>query len=312
MHSEERESGIVTFLIDEEHAGARADGVLSQLFEEASRSYIQKLIEGGRVSCDGLVLTSKKEKLKAGMVVSICLPPIVPCEAQPQDIPLDVVYEDSDLIVVNKPKGMVVHPAPGSADGTLVNALLYHCGALSAINGVERPGIVHRIDKDTSGLLVCAKSDEAHRGLAAQLADHSCTRSYRGVAYFGFREEKGTVDAPIGRDPSNRLRMAVVSGGRRAVTHWQVQEAFKGFTEIRAKLETGRTHQIRVHMAHIHHPLLGDTVYGPAKQPYKLQGQMLHAEVLGFVHPISGQYMEFHADPPAEYLQTLEKLRNRP
>ena len=305
------EEATVKFLIDEEHAGLRADGVLSQLFEEASRSYVQKLIAGGHVFCDGTPLLSKKEKLKQGSEITIELPPAVPCEAVPQDIPLDIVYEDGDLIVVNKPKGMVVHPAAGNADGTLVNGLLYHCGALSNINGVERPGIVHRIDKDTSGLLVCAKTDAAHRGLAQQMADHACTRQYRGVVFYGMKEESGTVDAPIGRDPSNRLRMAVVPGGRRAVTHWCVSEVFNGFTEIRARLETGRTHQIRVHMASIHHPLLGDTVYGPQKQPYSLQGQMLHAEILGFQHPVTGQYMEFRADPPQEYLQTLEKLRNR-
>ncbi|MCR4724834.1 MAG: RluA family pseudouridine synthase [Clostridia bacterium] len=305
------EEATVKFLIDEEHAGLRADGVLSQLFEEASRSYVQKLIAGGHVFCDGTPLLSKKEKLKQGSEITIELPPAVPCEAVPQNIPLDIVYEDGDLIVVNKPKGMVVHPAAGNADGTLVNGLLYHCGALSNINGVERPGIVHRIDKDTSGLLVCAKTDAAHQGLAQQMADHACTRQYRGVVFYGMKEESGTVDAPIGRDPSNRLRMAVVPGGRRAVTHWRVSEEFNGFTEIRARLETGRTHQIRVHMASIHHPLLGDTVYGPQKQPYSLQGQMLHAEILGFQHPVTGQYMEFRADPPQEYLQTLEKLRNR-
>ena len=305
------EEATVRFLIDEEHAGLRADGVLSQLFEEASRSYVQKLIAGGHVFCDGKPLLSKKEKLKEGSEITIELPPAVPCEAIPQDIPLDIVYEDDDLVVVNKPKGMVVHPAAGNPDGTLVNGLLYHCGALSSINGVERPGIVHRIDKDTSGLLVCAKTDTAHRGLAQQMADHACTRQYRGVVFYGFRETCGTVDAPIGRDPSNRLRMAVVPGGRRAVTHWRVSEEFNGFTEIRARLETGRTHQIRVHMASIHHPLLGDTVYGPQKQPYSLQGQMLHAEILGFQHPVTGQYMEFKADPPQEYLQILEKLRNR-
>ena len=305
------EEATVRFLIDEEHAGLRADGVLSQLFEEASRSYVQKLIAGGHVFCDGKPLLSKKEKLKEGSEITIELPPAVPCEAVPQDIPLDIVYEDEYLIVVNKPKGMVVHPAAGNADGTLVNGLLYHCGALSSINGVERPGIVHRIDKDTSGLLVCAKTDAAHRRLAEQMAEHSCTRQYRGVVFYGFRETCGTVDASIGRDPSNRLRMAVVPGGRRAVTHWRVSEEFSGFTEIRARLETGRTHQIRVHMASIHHPLLGDTVYGPQKQPYSLQGQMLHAEILGFQHPVTGQYMEFRADPPQEYLQTLEKLRSR-
>lgn len=299
------------FLIDEEHAGLRADGVLSQLFEEASRSYIQKLIEGGNVYVNGKPMLSKKEKLACGAKVVIDLPPVKSCEAFPEDIPLDIVYEDKDLIVINKPKGMVVHPAAGNLSGTLVNGLLNHCGALSVINGVERPGIVHRIDKDTSGLLVCAKSDEAHKGLSEQLAAHSCTRQYRAVCFFNFNESSGTVDAPIARDPNNRLRMAVVQGGKRAVTHWKVSEEFKGFSEIRARLETGRTHQIRVHLAHMHHPLLGDTVYGPQKQPYKLNGQMLHAEILGFVHPVTGQYMEFKSEPPAEYLETLEKLRNR-
>jgi 23S rRNA pseudouridine1911/1915/1917 synthase len=305
------EGNIYNFIIDAEHAGLRADGVLSQLFEEASRSYIQKLIENGCVLRDGAPLTSKKEKLKEGSCIEIRMPPAAPCEAVPQDIPLDVVYEDEHLIVVNKPKGMVVHPAAGNADGTLVNGLLYHCGTLSSINGVERPGIVHRIDKDTSGLLVCAKTDAAHRGLSGQMAAHSCTREYRGIAFYGFKDVSGTVDAPVGRDPVNRLRMAVTPGGRRAVTHWTVLEEFKGFTEIRARLETGRTHQIRVHMASIHHPLLGDTVYGPQKQPFGVQGQMLHAGILGFEHPVTGQYMEFRADPPEEYLNILEKLRNR-
>ncbi|MBR5641943.1 MAG: RluA family pseudouridine synthase [Firmicutes bacterium] len=305
------EGNLYNFMIDAEHAGLRADGVLSQLFEEASRSYIQKLIESGCVFCNGEPLTSKKEKLKEGSSIEIHLPPAAPCEAVPQDIPLDIVYEDEHLVVVNKPKGMVVHPAAGNAEGTLVNGLLYHCGALSSINGVERPGIVHRIDKDTSGLLVCAKTDAAHRGLSEQMSAHTCTREYRGVAFYNFKEISGTVDAPIGRDPVNRLRMAVVPGGKRAVTHWTVLEEFKGFTEIRARLETGRTHQIRVHMASIHHPLLGDTVYGPQKQPFGVQGQMLHAGILGFEHPVTGQYMEFRADPPEEYLNILEKLRNR-
>lgn len=302
---------IYEFIIDEEHAGLRADGVLSQLFEEASRSYIQKLIEGGRVRVNERALASKKDKLKCGDRVLIDMPPAAPCEAVPEDIALDIVYEDRDLIVINKPKGMVVHPAAGNLTGTLVNGLLYHCGALSVINGVERPGIVHRIDKDTSGLLVCAKSDEAHKGLSAQLAEHSCTRQYRAVCFYNFKEKQGTVDAPIARDPNNRLRMAIVPGGKRAVTHWKVTEEFQGFAEIRARLETGRTHQIRVHLASLHHPLLGDTVYGPQKQPYKLNGQMLHAEILGFVHPVTGQYMEFKADPPKEYLDTVEKLRSR-
>ena len=311
MTNSKKESEIYHFIIDAEHAALRADGVLSQLFEEASRSYVQKLIEGGRVFCNGLPLMSKKQKLKEGDRIELHLPPAAVCEAVPQDIPLQIVYEDEHVIVVNKEKGMVVHPGAGNADGTLVNALLHHCGTLSSINGVERPGIVHRIDKDTSGLLVCAKTDLAHRGLSEQMAAHACSRQYRGIAFYRFREEAGTVNTPIGRDPNNRLRMAVNHAGKPAVTHWRISEEFKDFTEIRARLETGRTHQIRVHMASIHHPLLGDTVYGPQKQPFGAIGQMLHAELLGFVHPASGQAMEFRADPPQEYLKILEQLRKR-
>ncbi|MBQ3577696.1 MAG: RluA family pseudouridine synthase [Firmicutes bacterium] len=299
------------FVIDEEHAGLRADSVLSVLMEDVSRSYIQKLIEGGSVTVDGKPMVSKKEKLRAGAEVVLDLPEPAPCEAVPEDIPLDIVYEDDDLIVVNKPKGMVVHPAAGNLSGTLVNALLFHCSCLSSINGVQRPGIVHRIDKDTSGLLVCAKSDAAHRGLSEQLAEHSVTRRYRAVVFGRLKDDSGRIDAPIGRDPKNRLRMAVVPGGKNAVTNYRVLTYMNGFTEIEARLETGRTHQIRVHMTSIGHPLLGDTVYGPAKQPYKLNGQMLHAGILGFVHPVTGQYMEFEAEPPEEYLTTLKKLMNR-
>ena len=299
------------FYIDDEHAGQRMDGVLSLLLEEASRNYIQKLIAAGNVSVDGSVITSKKEKLKAGQCVELMVPPAETCQAQPEDMPLDIVYEDEDVIVVNKPKGMVVHPAAGNLSGTLVNGLLFHCGALSNINGVERPGIVHRIDKDTSGLLMAAKTDLAHRSLSEQLAVHSVTRMYRAVVYFNLKDEAGTIDAPIGRDPKNRLRMAVVPDGKHAVTHYRLVEQFNGFSMITARLETGRTHQIRVHMASIHHPLLGDTVYGAAKQPYGLDSQMLHAEILGFVHPRTGQYMEFTAAPPQEFTAVVEKLRNR-
>ncbi|MBQ9826335.1 MAG: RluA family pseudouridine synthase [Firmicutes bacterium] len=302
------DSSVFSFVIDDDHAGQRADAVLSSLLEDVSRNYIQKLIAGGCMKVDGAEASSKKLLLKAGQTVELTIPPAQPCEAQPEDIPLDIVYEDDDLIVVNKPKGMVVHPAAGNLSGTLVNALLFHCGSLSAINGVERPGIVHRIDKDTSGLLVAAKSDAAHRGLSAQFAEHSITRLYRGVCFFGLTEDSVTIDAPIGRDPRNRLRNAVVPDGRRAVTHIKVLKRYKGYTEFSAKLETGRTHQIRVHMAHINRPLLGDELYGPARQPYKTEGQMLHAGTLGFVHPVTGQYMEFSAQPPAEYLNVLQKL----
>lgn len=298
-------------ILKADQGGERLDVFLARAMENTSRSAAQKLLEQGLVTQDGRLMR-KQDKTLLGAEYRVELPEVRDTEIVPRDLPLEIVYEDEDVLVLNKPKSLVVHPAPGHWDDTLVNALMYHCkDSLSGINGELRPGIVHRIDKDTSGLLVCAKSDEAHRGLTEQLASHSCTRQYRGVAFYAFKEASGTVDAPIGRDPANRLRMAVVPGGKRAVTHWQVSEEFNGFTEIRARLETGRTHQIRVHMASIHHPLLGDTVYGPQKQPYSLHGQMLHAEILGFTHPVTGQYMEFRADPPEEYLQTLEKLRNR-
>lgn len=302
------ENAVFSFVIDADYDRQRADAVLSSLMEDVSRSYIQKLIAGGAMKVDGSAEVSKKLLLKAGQTVELTIPPAVPCEAQPEDIPLDIVFEDEDLIVVNKPKGMVVHPAAGNLSGTLVNALLFHCGKLSAINGVERPGIVHRIDKDTSGLLVAAKTDAAHRGLSEQFAEHSITRLYRGVCFFGLNDDSITIDAPIGRDPRNRLRNAVVPDGRHAVTHINVLKRYKGYTEFSAKLETGRTHQIRVHMAYISRPLLGDELYGPARQPYRTNGQMLHAEVLGFVHPVTGQYMEFSVQPPGEYLNVLAKL----
>jgi len=300
------------FIITEENQGERIDSVLSLLIEDVSRSYIQKLIENGNVSLNSKVVTKKNVKLAMGDKLELELPEPVPCDAMPEDIPLDIVYEDDDVIVVNKPKGMVVHPAAGNLSGTLVNALLFHCGALSVINGTQRPGIVHRIDKDTSGLLVCAKSDEAYKGLQAQFAEHSITRVYRAIVYFGFDKMTGTVDAPLGRDPKNRLRMAIVPDGKRAVTHWKVKQEFNGYTEIEARLETGRTHQIRVHLTSINHPLLGDEVYGNVKHsPFKTNGQMLHAGILGFNHPVTGQYMEFSVEPPEEYLTTLEKVKNR-
>ena len=300
-----------TFTISGEYAGERIDSVLSLLLEGYSRSYIQKLISGNKIYVNNNYV-KKNYLLSSNDIVKVIMPEPTPSAAVAEDIPLDIVYEDDHLIVVNKAKGMVVHPAAGNLSGTLVNALLYHCGSLSVINGEERPGIVHRIDKDTSGLLVCAKSDEAYRGLQRQFSEHSITRVYRAVVYFSFDEDSGTVDAPIGRDPKNRLKMAIVNDGKRAVTHWRVRERFKGFTEIEARLETGRTHQIRVHMTSINHPLLGDEVYGNVKKhPYKTEGQMLHAGILGFVHPISGQFMEFTSEPPDIYLNTLEKLKNK-
>lgn len=297
---------IIKFVINENQEGQRIDSVLSSLMEETSRSFIQKLIEDGRVS-----VKKKNEKVKAGQEITILMPEPKTIEALPEDIPLDIVYEDDDLLVVNKPKGLVVHPGAGNETGTLVNALLYHCPSLSGINGMQRPGIVHRIDKDTSGLLVCAKTDLAHKGLSEQLEVHSMTRRYIGVCFFGFDNDEGTIDAPIGRDPRNRLRMAIVPDGRRAVTHYKVLERYNGFTLIEARLETGRTHQIRVHMSSINRPLLGDSVYGPAKQAFGLTGQMLHAKILGFTHPRTGQYMEFSVDAPKEFNDILDKLRKR-
>ena len=296
---------IIKFVINENQEGQRIDSVLSSLMEDTSRSFIQKLIEEGRVS-----VKKKNEKVKAGQEITVCLPEPHPIEALPEEMPLDIVYEDDDLIVVNKPKGLVVHPGAGNETGTLVNGLLFHCKTLSGINGMQRPGIVHRIDKDTSGLLVCAKTDLAHKELSAQLEEHSMTRRYVGVCFFGLDNE-GTIDAPIGRDPKNRLRMAIVDGGRRAVTHYKLLESFNGFSLFEARLETGRTHQIRVHMASINRPLLGDSVYGPSKQEFGLTGQMLHARVLGFKHPRTGEYLEFSAEPPEEFNEIVEKLRKR-
>ena len=239
------------------------------------------------------------------------IPESVPLEIIPQNIPLDILYEDDDVIVINKPQGMVVHPAPGHYTDTLVNALLYHCGdSLSGINGIMRPGIVHRIDMDTSGVIMAAKNNNAHRSLALQLAEHSITRKYNAIVYNNIKEDEGTIDKPLGRNPSDRKKMAVIPGGRRAVTHYRVLDRLGKFTYIEAQLETGRTHQIRVHMTYAGHPLLGDSVYGPKKQPFNLKGQVLHARVLGFVHPVTGEYMEFESPLPEYFQKLLERCRN--
>ncbi len=298
--------------IDETAAGKRLDAALAAMLPDLSRSFLQKLIEQGDVLAEGKPCT-KKQKAEAGMQIEISLPEPETLDVTPEDIPLDIVYEDEDLLVVNKPAGMVVHPAPGNYSGTLVNALMYHCGQeLSAINGVIRPGIVHRIDKDTSGLLMVAKSDRAHTGLSEQLKVHSLTRKYVAIVYNNIKEDSGTVDAPIGRDPSNRLKNTVIyQNSREAVTHYNVLERFGDFTLIEAVLETGRTHQIRVHMTYIKHPLLGDELYGPAKNKLGAKRQMLHAKVLGFVHPVTGEYLEFEAEPPEDFMKVLTKLRER-
>ncbi len=280
-----------------------------------SRSAAQRLIGDGAVTVNGKVC-AKNYKTKSGDAVEIVFPETEECDAVAEDIPLDVVYEDADIIIVNKPCGMVVHPAPGHATGTLVNALMYHCGdSLSGIGGVLRPGIVHRIDRDTSGLICAAKNDAAHLSLAAQLADHSMHREYRMIVCGNLKEESGTVDAPIGRHPVDRKRMAVVRDGRNAVTHWKVLERYPGFTYAEAVLETGRTHQIRVHLSHIGHPLAGDTVYGGGRTPFEkhnaalLDGQALHAVALILRHPRTGEAMRFETPLPDGFETVLDKLK---
>lgn len=292
-----------TLIITEENANLRLDKLLSQQMEGMTRSAIQGIIEGGNVTLNG-IKCSKNAKPSAGDTVEVVLPEVRVLDVQAQNIPLEVVYEDSDLLVVNKPKGMVVHPAAGNYDGTLVNALMYHCGdSLSGINGVMRPGIVHRIDKDTSGLLIVAKNDCAHSGLAEQIKEHSFLREYEAVVYGNIKNDSGTVDAPIGRHHTDRKKMCVTTkNSRNAVTHYEVLGRYNGFTHLKLRLETGRTHQIRVHMAHIGHPVAGDAVYGPKKVIASLNGQCLHARVIGFVHPVSGEYLSFKSDLP-EYFE---------
>lgn len=295
---------------DSEDAGKRLDAWLAEQ-TELTRSAAQKLAETGRVTAAGKPL-AKNTRLTGRETISVLLPEPEAVDLVPQDIPLDVVYEDEDVIVVNKPKGLVVHPAPGHPDGTLVNALLYHCGdSLSGINGELRPGIVHRIDRDTSGLIIAAKNDAAHLGLSAQLSDHTLARTYECLVVGNLKEDSGTVDAPIGRHPSDRKKMAVVAGGRPAVTHWEVIARYAGVTHVRCRLETGRTHQIRVHMAYIGHPILGDTVYGAKKPVAGLTGQCLHAVGLRFIHPRTGQAVELHCPLPQEFQEQLRKLEKR-
>ena len=294
-----------------EENGVRLDAFVSGTCD-ISRSLAADIIDQGLVTVNGKK-AKKSAKLSAGDEVSVEMPELSEPEAVPQDIPLDIVYEDADLLVVNKPKGMVVHPAPGNPDGTLVNALLYHCkGSLSGINGVLRPGIVHRIDKDTSGLLIVAKNDKSHNHLAEQIKEHSFTREYRAVVYGNVKNDSGTVDAPIGRDPKNRQRMAVVYvNSKPAVTHYEVLKRYEGFTFMKFRLETGRTHQIRVHMASLGHPLAGDPVYGPKKVITSLHGQCLHAGLIGFIHPTTGEYMEFTSEIPtyfSDYLKALKEI----
>ena len=293
----------------EESKNQRLDAFLASSLDGLTRSQAARLIESGEVAVNGKT-AGKSYKLAGGEDIAVTLPEPEPVEAVPQDIPLDVVYEDADVIVVNKPSGMVVHPAPGHPDGTLVNALLYHCaGTLSGVGGALRPGIVHRIDRDTSGLIIAAKNDAAHQYLSAQLADHTLARTYECIVVGSLREDRGTVDAPIARHPADRKRMAVVAGGREAVTHWEVIARYPGYTHVRCRLETGRTHQIRVHMAYIGHPILGDTVYGAKKEVPGLTGQCLHAVGLRFLHPRTHEVMELSCPLPEEFTRMLQKIR---
>lgn len=301
-----------SFEVEKDLEGTRIDLVLSLLLPDTSRSFIQKLIEDGHLLLNGKICFSKKEKVRLGDKLEIEIPEPEKLEIKAEDIPLEIVYEDEDVLVVNKPKGMVVHPAVGNYTGTLVNAIMYHCGdRLSSINGVIRPGIVHRIDKDTSGLLMIAKNDRAHEKLSKQLEDHSLTRRYVAIVHNGFSSDEGTIDMPIGRDVKNRLRQAVNgSGAKNAVTHYKVLERIGKYTLVECRLETGRTHQIRVHMAYIKHPVAGDLVYGPKDKEIHAEGQLLHAKVLGFIHPTTEKYMEFTASLPKEFEKELDHLRS--
>lgn len=303
----------VNFQVTREEQGDRIDRYLASRLPDYSRSFLQKLVGEGRVLVGDKPVKSNY-KINEGDRISLSVPDAVEPEIIPEPIPLDILYEDASLLVINKPKGMVVHPCPGHYSGTLVNALMYHCkDQLSGINGVLRPGIVHRIDQNTTGSLVVCKTDAAHRSLAEQLKVHSITRKYRAIVHGNLREEEGTVNAPIGRHPVDRKKMAVNNRcGRDAVTHYRVLERFGSFTYLECRLETGRTHQIRVHMASIGHPLLGDDVYGPSRCPIPgLTGQTLHAMTLGFIHPETGTYMEFEAPLPEYFENLLEKLRRR-
>ena len=303
------ENGLQRLTVSPEEAGVRIDKYLAEQLPDITRSYLQKLLKDGSVQMNGKPVKTST-KTAAGAVIELTIPDPEEPEILPEDIPLDILYEDSDVILINKPKDMVVHPAAGHYTGTLVNALMYHCkGDLSGINGVLRPGIVHRIDKDTTGVLIVCKNDKAHNALAEQLKEHSITRKYRAIVCGNLKEDEGTVDAPLGRHPQDRKKMAIVrTGGKRAVTHYRVLERFGNYTYIECQLETGRTHQIRVHMASLGHPLLGDEVYGRVKSPFKLEGQTLHAMVLGFIHPTTGEYMEFEAPLPEYFEKLLRKL----
>ena len=307
------EQEVINIQLSEEYAdyvGVRIDKCLSELLCDYSRAYIQKLLDDGNITV-GKRSAKSNYKLKSGDEIEITIPEPEELEILPENIPLDIVYEDNDILIVNKPKGMVVHPAPGHSSGTLVNAIMYHCkDSLSTINGVLRPGIVHRIDMDTTGLLVVCKNDIAHRIMSDKFKIHDITRVYTAICYNHFADMEGTVDKPIARHKVDRKKMSIDPSGRRAVTHYKViEELSNNFSLIECRLETGRTHQIRVHMASINHPLLGDEVYGPKNKPFKTEGQVLHAGVLGFEHPITGEYMEFKAQLPEYFGKILDRLK---
>lgn len=301
----------IEFRIEEAIAGERIDKFLSDSLPDVSRSYIQKLIKDGQVTVNQKTVKSNY-KLNAGDLLSMEKPELQEPDIEAEDIPLDILYEDSDLLIINKPKGMVVHPSAGHYSGTLVNALMHYCKEdLSGINGVLRPGIVHRIDMDTTGSLIVCKNDFTHNHIAEQLKVHSITRVYHAIVHGILKDDEGTINAPIGRHPIDRKKMSINhKNGKEAVTHYKVLKRFKNFTYIECRLETGRTHQIRVHMSSISHPLLGDAVYGPVKTPYKLQGQTLHAKTIGITHPRTGEYLEVEAPLPEYFTNLLKKLEN--
>ena len=298
---------IIDITIEKEDSGIRIDAFLGEYLDDFSRNYIQKIISNGNVEVNGKSV-KKSFKLSVEDEIRINLPEPMVLDVKAENIPIDIVYEDEDIMVIDKKKGMVVHPAPGNYEGTLVNAIMFHSERLSDINGVIRPGIVHRIDKDTTGLLVITKNNDAHSFISDLLKEHDITRKYVALVHGKVKEDEGTVDQPIGRNPKNRLKMAVVGDGKRAVTHYRVLERYKGYTLIECILETGRTHQIRVHMRHIGHPLAGDPVYGVKKEKFKVSGQLLHARTLGFIHPRTKEYIELSADIHEEFKGVLSKL----
>lgn len=298
-----------SLIVEEKYEGLRIDKYLANIFQDKSRSFIQGLIEKENVKVNNKTPKSNY-KLKKSDEIEIIMPEPEILKVEPENIPIDIIYEDEDVIIINKSQGMVVHPAPGNYNGTLVNALLYHCKDLSSINGVIRPGIVHRIDKDTSGILVIAKNDDSHNKLSYQLKEHSMKREYYALIEGRLKNDSGTIDKPLGRCKRDRLKMGIVEDGKRAVTHYEVIERYNGYTLIKCILETGRTHQIRVHMASIGFPLVGDPLYGFKRQKFKLEGQVLHAKTLGFIHPRTGEYMEFTSELPQYFSDLINKLRN--